>query len=83
METLLQDLKFGAKLLWKEKALSLTVLLTLAVCVGANTTIFSVVNTVLLDPLPFPQPERLVRVFNSYPNAGAERGANSAREERQ
>jgi predicted permease len=78
MEKLLQDLKFGAKLLWKEKALSLTVLLTLAVCVGANTTIFSVVNTVLLDPLPFPQPERLVRVFNSYPNAGAERASNSA-----
>jgi predicted permease len=78
MEKLLQDLKFGAKLLWKEKALSLTVLLTLAVCVGANTTIFSVVNTVLLDPLPFPQPERLVRVFNSYPNAGAERASTSA-----
>jgi hypothetical protein len=35
METLLQDLKFGAKLLWKEKVLSLTVLLTLAVCIGA------------------------------------------------
>jgi predicted permease len=78
MDTLLQDLKFGAKLLWKEKALSVTVLLTLAVCVGANTTIFSVVNTVLLDPLPFFEPDRLVRVFNSYPNAGAERGSNSA-----
>ncbi len=78
METLLQDLRFGVKLLWKEKALSLTVLLTLAVCVGANTTIFSVVNTVLLQPLPFRQPDRLVRVFNSYPNAGADRGSNSA-----
>ncbi len=78
MDTLLQDLRFGVKLLWKEKALSLTVLLTLAVCVGANTTIFSVIHTVLLEPLPFSQPDRLVRVFNSYPNAGAERGANSA-----
>jgi predicted permease len=78
METLLQDLKFGAKLLWKEKALSLTVLLTLAVCIGANTTIFSVINAVLLEPLPFHEPDRLVRVFNSYPNAGVERASNSA-----
>ncbi len=51
---------------------------TLAVCVGANTAIFSVVHTVMLDPLPFPQSDRLVRVFNSYPNAGAERASNSA-----
>jgi predicted permease len=78
METLLQDLKFGVKLLWKEKAFAITVLLTLAVCIGANTTIFSVINTVLLDPLPFYQSDGLVRVFNSYPNAGAERGSNSA-----
>ncbi len=78
METLLQDLKFGVKLLWKEKAFAVTVLLTLAVCIGANTTIFSVVNTVLLDPLPFHESDRLVRVFNSYPNAGAERASSSA-----
>ncbi|NIN72249.1 MAG: FtsX-like permease family protein [Gemmatimonadetes bacterium] len=78
METLLQDLKFGAKLLWKEKVLSLTVLLTLAVCIGANTAIFSVIHAVLLEPLPFSEPDRLVTVFNSYPNAGAERGSNSA-----
>jgi predicted permease len=78
METLLQDLKFGAKLLWKDKTLSLTVLLTLAVCIGANTAIFSVINAVLLEPLPFSNPERLVTVFNSYPNAGVERASNSA-----
>jgi hypothetical protein len=78
MENLLQDLKFGAKLLWKEKALTLTVLLTLAVCVGANTAIYSVIDTVLLEPLPYPESDRLVRVFNSYPNAGAERSYNSA-----
>jgi predicted permease len=78
MEQFIQDLRFGLKLLWKEKALSLTILLTLAVCVGANTAIFSVIHTVLLDPLPFPEPDRLVQVFNSYPNAGAERASNSA-----
>lgn len=78
METILQDLRFGAKLLWKEKALTLTVVATLAVCVGANTAIFGVVNAVMLEPLPFPESDRLVRMFNSYPNAGVERAANSA-----
>lgn len=78
MDNLFQDLRFGAKLLWKEKVLALTVILTLAVCVGANTAIFSVVDAVLLDPLPFPDSDRLVRVFNSYPKAGAERGINAA-----
>ena len=75
METLLQDLRFGLKLLWKEKAFSTTVLLTLAVCIGANAAIFSVINTVLLKPLPFEESERLVSVFNSYPGAGAERAS--------
>lgn len=78
METFLQDLRFGFKLLWREKALAVTVLLTLGVCVGANTTIFSVIDAVLLEPLPFPESDRLVRVFNSYPNAGAERSSSSA-----
>jgi len=78
METLLKDLRFGLKLLRKEKAFSATVLLTLAVCIGANTTIFSVINAVLLKPLPYPQPEQVVTVFNSYPGAGAERGSTSA-----
>lgn len=78
MDKLLQDLKFGLKLLRKEKALALTVLLTLAVCIGANTTIFSVIDNVILEPLPFPEPDRLVRVFNSYPGAGVERASNSA-----
>lgn len=78
MDKLLRDLRFGVRLLWKEKAVSLTVLLTLAVCIGANTAIFGVIDTVMLRPLPYPQPDRLVRVFNSYPNAGATRGSNSA-----
>jgi predicted permease len=78
METLLQDLKYGTKLLWKERAFTLTVLLTLGVCIGANTTIFSVIDKVMLEPLPFYESDRLVRVFNSYPNAGAERASNSA-----
>ncbi len=76
MESLLHDIRFGLKLLWKEKAFSATVLLTLAVCIGANATIFSVVNSVLLKPLAFEEPDRLVTLFNSYPGAGAERSSS-------
>ncbi len=78
MDTLLRDLRFGLKLLGKEKAFSATVLLTLAVCIGANSTIFSVINTVLLKPLPYEDSDRLVTVYNSYPGAGAERASNAA-----
>ena len=76
METLLRDLRFGLKLLWKEKAFSATVLLTLGVCIGANSTIFSVINTVLLKPLPYEESDQLVNVFNAYPGAGADRASN-------
>jgi predicted permease len=76
MDTLLHDIRFGLKLLWKEKAFSATVLLTLAVCIGANATIFSVINTVLLQPLPYAEPDELITLYNSYPGAGAERASN-------
>ncbi|MGD2067307.1 MAG: ABC transporter permease [Gemmatimonadota bacterium] len=76
MDTLLRDLRFGAKLLWRDKAFSLTVVFTLALCVGANVAIFGVVDAVLLEPLPYAGADRLVTVFNSYPGAGAERGSN-------
>lgn len=76
MDALLRDLRYGLKLLGREKAFSLTVLLTLAVCIGANVMIFSVVHTVVLKPLPYPDSHRLVTVFNSYPGAGVERGSN-------
>ncbi len=78
MDTLLQDLRFGIKLLWKEKGLTATILTTLAVCIGANTAVYSVVDAVLLDPLPYPASDRLVRIYNSYPGAGATRGSTSA-----
>jgi len=57
---MLQDFRFGLKLLWKEKAFTITALLTLALCIGANTAIFTVLHAVILNPLPFPEPERLV-----------------------
>lgn len=72
-----QDLRFGLRLLWKEKAFTLTALVTLALCIGANTAIFTVLNAVVLQPLPFAEPERLVTMYNIYPGVGVtEYGAN-------
>ena len=62
-----QDFRFGLKLLWKEKAFTITALLTLALCIGANTAIFTVLHAVILNPLPFPEPQRLVALYNIYP----------------
>ena len=77
MESLLQDLKFAVRQLFKEKGFFITTALTLALCIGANTAIFSVVNSVLLRPLPFPEAERIVTMWNAYPGAGVQgRGSN-------
>jgi len=76
MESLLQDIKFGAKLLWKDKGFAITAIATLALCIGANAAIFSVINSVILRPLPVPESERLLIGFNSYPNAGVQRASN-------
>jgi predicted permease len=76
MDRLLQDLRFALRLLWKDRGFTLTTVATLALCVAANTSIFAVVHAVLLKPLPFPEPDRLVTIFNSYPGAGAVRASN-------
>jgi predicted permease len=76
MERLLQDVRFGLRLLWRERSFALMTTVTLAVCIGANTAIFAVVNSVLLRPLPVREPERLVLIHNSYPRAGVERASN-------
>ena len=76
MERLFQDIRFASRLLFKDRAFTVTTLLTLALCIGANATIFAVVNSVLLRPLDVPEPGRLVLFYNSYPRAGVERGSN-------
>jgi hypothetical protein len=72
MDRLLQDLRFAGRLLWKDRSFSLTTIATLALCLAANVAIFAVVNGVLLKPLPFPEPDRLIRIFNRYPGAGVD-----------
>jgi len=74
---MLQDLTFGLKLLWKHKVFTLAALLTLALCIGANTAIFTVLDGVLLRGLPFPDSGRLVTMYNLYPGVGvSDRGSN-------
>ena len=75
MERLLQDARYAIRVLLKDRAFTITALLTLALCIGANAAIFAVVNSVVLRPLPFPGPDRLVYIFNSYPKAGVARAS--------
>jgi predicted permease len=72
-----RQLKYAARLLRKSPAFTAAALLTLAVCFGANLTIFAVIDSVLLRPLPFPEPERLMMIFNTYPKAGVARDGSS------
>jgi len=71
------DLRVALRLLWKDKAFTITAALTLALCIGANTALFSVVHNVLLRPLPVPESDQIMLMGNAYPGAGAAIGGSS------
>jgi predicted permease len=73
----MNDIRYAFRQLRKAPAFTITALATIAICLGANLAIFAVINSILLRPLPFPQSDRLVTIFNTYPKAGVERDGSS------
>jgi putative ABC transport system permease protein len=70
MGDLLQDVIFGLRSLWKSPGFFSAALLTIAIGIGANAAIFSVIDSVILKPLPYPEPERMVWVYEKRPDGG-------------
>jgi predicted permease len=73
----MRDLQHAFRVMTREGTFSAAVILTLGLCIGANAAIFTIVNAVVLRPLPYPDAEQLVWVSNSYPGAGVVEADNS------
>ena len=73
----MNDLRFALRQLRYAPAFTVTALATIAICLGANLATFAVIDAILLRALPFPQSDRLVAIFNTYPQAGVERDGSS------
>jgi putative ABC transport system permease protein len=73
VDALLKDIRYGIRSLAKRPALTIIAVITLAVGIGANSAIFSTINALLLKPLPFPDQERIVAIWDNVPSRGVER----------
>ena len=71
------NLRYAFRQLRKSPAFAITALATIAICLGANLAIFGVINSILLKPLPFPDADRLVTIYNTYPKAGVQNDGSS------
>jgi putative ABC transport system permease protein len=80
MDTLWQDLRYGVRMLRRNPGFAAVAILTLAIGIGANIVIFSVVNGILLKPLPFPDSGRVVTIWETFANRNITRGTASAAE---
>jgi predicted permease len=76
-DELRRELTYATRLLRKTPGFTIVAILIVTLCLGANLTIFAVMNSVLLRPLPFPEAGRLVTLFNTYPKAGVDRDGSS------
>jgi predicted permease len=77
LEPVFRDVRLVFRGLARDKGFTIAALLTFALCLGANVALFAVVNSVLIRPLPYPDPGQLVAVFNQYPKAGVDRAGAS------
>ncbi|HYT24267.1 MAG TPA: ABC transporter permease [Candidatus Polarisedimenticolia bacterium] len=78
MDAFLLDLKYSLRSLWRDRGFAVTVVLTFAVCIAANTALFAIVHGVILHPLPVPDANSILIMSNDYPNAGVAGSNNSA-----
>src|SRR6185312_3011158 len=76
-EAFFRELRFSFRRLRQAPGFTLTAVLTVAICLGANLAIFAALDSIVLRPLPFPSANRLVTIFNTYPKAGVDRDGSS------
>ena len=69
IDSIVQDVRYGLRRLWRERGFTIAAVLTLGLVIGVNGSIFSVVEAVLLRPLPFPEPDRLIEIYGTTKNS--------------